>query len=275
MFNIPNNVPAPEDGLKKCFHRAMTLRKLLPHEVKFNNDNMLHRCVSAVYVKQLKLYVAAYELCGKGLGREAIVIERAMYEVWLLLRALTKSKNPEQFAEDWFAWGYLNDYERTKDILTRHPEKEGDPVILRFLGILEDKMRNTKTRLESDYRETQSVCEKCGHKKIMRASKWDRFKWKGPALDGPTKLGKRVGAAVSAYYNEISGVSHSYDIHMYAIRDGAPRAHIDPTKSVLEGIVLWLVNSVEDVMEYLPLATEDVWKQIDGERKSLLAEMEG
>ncbi len=111
-------MPSPKEKWPEYFADVEEVNGLLPKEFSYNPEDITHDCLVAVYDKQTKMYAACCKLCEIELSNEALVLVRTMFEIWLLLQKIAKSETPAHFAEDWLAWGFVNDHGRLLSILS-------------------------------------------------------------------------------------------------------------------------------------------------------------
>lgn len=215
----------------------------LPKEIVFEEDSAIRSCFHAIYQKQANLFFSAYRLCELGFGNEARVIERTLYELWLIADNLTNDKEPERFAADLLAWGHANEHKRLLGVLERHPEAKDDAVAGRFLKILEEKLVEAKGRW---------------------GDKWGEFIKRGPVSAGPGALSWKKGAPLGEYYNSVSSVAHSYDLHFYYPYENRKEIDhfLDVRGEVIDNCIVWLTNTLELGRKHFPLVGDDEYKSI-------------
>lgn len=239
------------DRWREYFAEVKKVLKLLPDDTHLEAKDDLKTCLVSVYRKQLNLYCGCYKLCELGLGNEARILDRAMYETWLLLERLDNSANPSEFASDWIAWGYANEYVLREQLFKRHPEIAADRGVQRYKEILEGKSQAARDKFGKD---------------------WKEFVRRGPAMAGPSRLSKDKGPQLVEYYSDASGPVHSYDIHLYSPDLDQPDVaeFLDGTDEVLEHIIIWISKTIEIVNAHLKFVDVAKYQQLMDVQKHIL-----
>ena len=245
--------------LRACWPReckdAERVWAYMPSKIVLEGNDVIHDCFYAVYQKQANLFFAAYRLCELNLGNEARLLERALFELWLIIDQLAEGKEPEKFAADLIAWGHANEHDRLQKLLKRHPEASKDAIAGRFLEILEGKLADVKASWGDN---------------------WKDFVKHGPISAGPGSLAWRKGSPLGEYYSMISSVAHSYDLHAYypyANRNEIEHL-LDVRGEVLDNCIVWFANTLELGAKYFPLLNSSDHNSILEIRNRILSQQD-
>jgi len=177
----------------------------LSHEIFSPNDEWprtlgecLGTCLTAAYVKVLRLYCASLQLARRGLPNEAFLCIRAIFEMEIQLYCLLISGDREEHARRWIVWSQAN---RIEELLEIH---EGDSHKMAELKEHEKEFDDLKQAL---------------------GSKWDVFLRYGPMMKPLLKCARDVDNSKAVPFNQeatfrklypaLSGTSHGYDVIDY------------------------------------------------------------
>lgn len=128
------------------------------------SDHERH-CYASSAGKQIRMFVAACELCKKGLAHESLLIMRAMFELTVNLKILQLTKQPAVFAERWRLWCGI-EAGMEPHLVEMHPD---------WIAVYE------RTRAAFSRR------------------KWRDFKWHGPTLRSIRRRCRIVDGPASGY----------------------------------------------------------------------------
>ena len=194
-------------------------------------------CLIAVYTKMIRLAYSAGQLCKLGLGLEAQLQARTMFENYLQLKFLDHAENIDACASQYIYWDMANDEGVHEKILELHPELK--PKI--------DEIR--KPLLD--------------FKASLSKSKWGDFVFYGPSRLSVFKLCEHIdkleksNVQVRTYktlYHETSGQAHGFDFLDYARRRGP---------NDVEALLAPAEERVEDVLVTVLITLSNTCKIVD------------
>jgi len=210
-------------------------------------------CMSAVTAKQLRFFCATVRLCKMGLGNEAQVCHRAMYELFLQLKALEVSADRELFARQWLLWCFAN-MERQAGLIAKWSPKLGPE-----LADVPERIAELKKEVgEEEYK----AFVRCGP---MRESVADLATHLDTIVKGGT-----FRWTYDTYYPQASGPAHGYDLFDFATlrkEDDGILMVLCPSENHIDAVIsssVWnLRDSVVVIDSVWGLNRADIVKRLD------------
>ncbi|MBI4217676.1 MAG: hypothetical protein HY610_01020 [Elusimicrobia bacterium] len=186
----------------------------------------LNLCLAAIYSKQLKLYWSVYIHAFNGLGLEAQLPLRAMWQVLLNLLYLKRKKDHGEVAKQWLLWVYANSNKQLKGSIVQ--TKKG--------MTLADELEKSLS----------------AEKAAMGEKEWKVFTKNGPSRIDLTSLSHMLGMSEghNMLYPFISGVSHGYDLlsHVTYIDSNQISIKITPDATFVDIVLITAMSIMRDCL---------------------------
>ena len=234
LLGVEENIPGIHNKYEALFNLAERFWKgastiILPGErIGVGKSEHLNLCLAAIYAKQIKLFWSVYSHSYSGLGLEAQLPLRTMYQVWLNLIFLERGDQPE-IARQWLLWDYANADKQFKNKV----------------------LRTEKGRVLAEELEKSIVVEKV----TMGEGGWKDFTKNGPSKLDLASLASRLGVSDghNVFYPFVSGISHGYDLLLHATRtepDGIT-VNITPSESFVDTVLITAMIFLRDCLDII------------------------
>lgn len=232
LLGTEENIPGIHKKYEVLFSLAENFWKealsLMPagEKIGIGKSGHLNLCLSAVYAKQTKLFWSVYTHCYSGLGGEAFLPLRTMYQVLLNLAFLEKGVS-WQIARQWLLWDYVNDLKQLKNqsILTGISKKLAEELEISLLEV----------------------------KNSMSDKDWKNFVKNGPSKLDMASLALKVGMedTHSIFYPYISGATHGYDLmsHVKPMDPDGILIKMTPDDAWIDSVLITAMHFMKDSLE--------------------------
>jgi hypothetical protein len=207
----------------------------------------------------IRLTFAVDRLCHAGLGLEAQILARTMYDNYLQLKFLEHSVNIDETATEYIFWDMANDVDKDEKILEMCPE--------------------LKSKIENANKDFITFKRRFSHKD------WMKFVFYGPSFLSPKKLSKHIDELENSkalskiyeiFYHETSGQAHGYDFLDYAkwLTRADMGVRLSPVEEKIEYVLITVLNFLTNtciiVNNKLSLGKNKTVEKMDRTYKSAL-----
>jgi hypothetical protein len=179
------------------------------------NSLFLNTCLAAIFVKQGKMFFSTYTLCYYGLGHEAELPLRSMFETLINLEYLNKSTDKNSIGREWLLWDIANDEKIAREYKGQNPETD------KAIAELEASVAKRKT--------------------IIPTEQWKEFVKNGPSKVDRATLAKNMGYSESykTFYAMASSAAHGYDLLDYATsnKENAIDMPLNPSPKRIDAVL--------------------------------------
>jgi hypothetical protein len=235
---------------------------------RLNLVERIHYCEAPVLTRLLRLHYTVSKLASVGLGSEAKMAVRSIFENVVNLYALEHSADREEYARRWIAWDLVNFMKQVDAEIRLHPHNE--PLFAEIRGIAGG--------VEREIREESRILAEthwpAGSQKARNFidKRWQAFRNRGPSMknmralaqevDGKTGGATHFAASYDFVYQNASGVVHGSEISR--LIDQTPTQIVlklapttDEIESVLMSSNVWLSMGAASVCRVLHIGPPD------------------
>lgn len=177
--------------------------------VRAGQHTDLYTCVVAILTKQMRLFRGIYLLSEKGLGNEALMLLRAMFETFLRLKALEGSGQRARHAYLWLVWARANNRKQAAILVPNRAE------FAKPLADLDEELVPAKETFKEFL--AAAYASEVGLGNPVPKIGWPEFVEHGPVLRHMARLAEDLGFrdAYDTFYRHASGPAHGYDLPFY------------------------------------------------------------
>jgi hypothetical protein len=214
---------------------------------KTENFNLV---IAGATAKVLRLYYSTVLLARRGMGNEAQVFVRAMFELLVHLKAMQATEDKAEYARQWLVWSLSNYGKQVHKLVKLNPS----------LGPAFKEWNEKQEEMKQDI-----------------SGNWGDFVMYGPTktrldkrvVDLDEKVpGHRLAASYQSMYTAVSAPLHGYDLtdHVWPKEDGHIEMRLSPTDHLIETVIAiavnFLVNTLDLINDLAELKRENLVKEL-------------